>query len=238
MHTADLLHLRNDIRNCTSCDLRKTANCPVPWSGPTPAKYLFIGMAPGVEEDKQGQPFVGRSGNLLRYWLKEAGFVGSVAFANAVSCFPGRNKQKGGDNEPTQSQLEACRTNLTRQINAIRPEYLFLVGRTALQAFRPDLTLGYVHGRPLFYDGRDLGHHLRHVDVGLPVWTIYHPAASLRSLKYERLIKEDLRTFVEWVDAGEPWPDTCYVCSRDVHVYDAWGFPYCELHAMRQQKLL
>lgn len=234
MTIQQVVQLRDDIRWCTNCDLREKALCPVPWSGPTPSKYLFIGMAPGIEEDKRGAPFVGSSGNKLKYWLKQAGFPSDVAYANAVSCFPGR--VKGGDAKPTIQQLQACRSNLTRQIDIIEPKYIFLVGGTALEAFRPDLTLSYTHGRPLYYDGVDMNHKLTHTS-GIVVWTIYHPAAALRSRKYEKLIIEDLATFWAWRRLGEPWPDLCYVCSKEVEEFDRWGFPYCSLHLMKQQKL-
>lgn len=230
--TTTLLQLRSDIRACTACDLHKRAKAPVPWSGPTPSKYLFVGMAPGIQEDKEGRPFVGASGNLLRFMLTQAGFPKDIAFANAVSCFPGR--VKGGDAKPTRSQLAACRTNLTSQIDVVQPRYMFLVGGTALEAFRPDLSLTNVHGRPLFYDGVDLSHKLTHVPFGIVVWTIYHPAAALRNKKYELLIRDDLATFWKWRRAGEPWPDTCYTCSKELAAYDGWGYPYCSLHAMKQ----
>lgn len=232
MSIADLVQLRSDIRSCTRCPLHTKAREPVPWSGPTPSKYLFIGMAPGIEENKQGQPFIGSSGNLLRSMLRQAHFPKDVAFANAVCCFPGRIP--GGDAKPLPSELQACRSNLTRQIDVIKPSYIFLVGGTALEAFRPDLSLSYVHGRPLFYDGVDFNHKLTHVPYGITMWTIYHPAAALRNKKYDGLIREDLATFWKWRRVGEPWPDTCYVCNKDVETFDRWGFPYCATHAMRQ----
>lgn len=231
--TADIIRLRNGIRSCTACGLHLTAKRGVPWSGPISAHYLFIGMAPGVQEDKEGRPFVGASGNLLRYILKEKGFpLADVAFANAVSCFPGR--VKGGDAKPTPDQLSACRPWLRAQIDVINPSYIFLVGGTALEAFRPDLSLAHVHGKPLFYDGVDLEHK---PETSKVIWTIYHPAAALRSKKYERMLRDDLATFQEWLTQGQPWPEFCYICGKDVEEYDRWGFPYCKLHTMRQQSL-
>lgn len=232
MNVHDLVQLREDIRDCSNCDLRSKATRPVPWSGPTPSKYLFIGMAPGIEEDKRGQPFIGSSGNLLRFLLREAKFPKDIAFANAVCCFPGRIK--GGDAKPTKTQLLACRNNLTRQIDVIDPQYIFLVGGTALEAFCPEYSLSQVHGRPLFYDGKDLGHQLKR---SITVWTIYHPAAALRSKKYESMIRDDLAAFWRWIRANKPWPEDCGICGKDVTYYDAWGFAYCQLHAMRQQQL-
>lgn len=192
-------------------------------------------MAPGIQEDREGRPFVGSSGNLLRHLLKETGFPKDVAFANAVSCFPGRIP--GGDAKPTTSQLEACRRHLTAQIDVIQPRYIFLVGGTALEAFRPDVSLSNLHGRPMFYDGHDLGHKLSYVPFGIVAWTIYHPAAAIRQKKFEMLIRDDLRTFWEWRRVGEPWPDTCYVCLREFEEFDRWGVPWCKLHAMRQGML-
>lgn len=191
-------------------------------------------MAPGITEDREGKPFIGSAGYLLRQLLEELKFPKDIAWANAVCCYPGR--KGGGDAKPTIPQLNACKSHLIGQIEVIKPSFIFLVGGTALEAFRPDLSLSNVHGQPLFYDAAEMQHTVSWTQA-LYVWTIYHPAAALRNRKYERLIREDLENFWTWRRNGMPWPDRCAICQKDVFKYDGWGFPMCELHAMRQGQL-
>lgn len=181
-------------------------------------------MAPGITEDKEGEPFIGASGNFLRLMIRQAGFPKDIAFANAVCCFPGRDG-KGGDNRPTRTQLATCAPNLQLQLEIIQPRYIFLVGTTALEAMFPEYDIKHVHGKPLYHS------------TNLTAWTIYHPAAALRNKKYELEIRTDLTNFWTWRRSGEPWPEECYICLREVEHYDQRGFPACELHAMRQAKL-
>lgn len=193
-------------------------------------------MAPGKYEDEKGEPFIGKSGILLRTMIRAAGFPKDVAFANAVNCYPGSNG-KGGDTKPLVSQLDACRVHLKCQIALVQPRYIFLVGGTALEAFRPDLELSHVHGKPLYFDGTDWAFPIPWTRA-ITIWTIYHPAAALRQAKYEVSIREDLSAFWRFRRGGHPWHDCCYVCGKEPFHSDGWGFMTCETHAMRQGVLL
>lgn len=230
------LAVRDAIRACTLCTLRQSATRPVPWSGPVPSAYLFVGMAPGRYEDEKGEPFIGRSGALLRTHIAQAGFPRDVAFANAVCCYPG-STGKGGDVKPVRTQLDSCRLHLKEQIALIQPRYIFLVGGTALEAFRPDLELTHVHGKPLYFDGTDWGFPITWNQGRIHLWTIYHPAAALRQKKYELALREDLSAFWVFRKGGHPWHDACYICGQEVAHCDHWGYMLCERHGMRQGTL-
>lgn len=200
--------VRHAVKTCKRCDLHKVGNGPVPWSGPTPAKLVVIGEAPGRAEDTQGKPFVGPAGKLLRRWLEEAGLGDiDIAYVNVVSCWP--------DGTPGQSHLRACHGNLVIQLDVIRAEYALVVGATALNTLLPwNVRVGELRGK--WWQPRP----------GLWAINTWHPAAILRSpgTSMDGEVIADLRTLATSVLFGElsrPQPYSgCLRCGKLSKVYD------------------
>lgn len=222
---------RDRIRACTQCSLHKTATAPVPWSGATPATYAMVGQAPGYHEDRSGKPFNGPAGAYLKTALAKANFpMRDVAYLNPCNCYPGR--ALSGDIKPVRGQLEACNGHLIGQLHVIQPQYIFLLGATALEAFRPDLTLTTTHGRPLFFQAPYP--HARPTYM----WVTYHPSAAMRGGKYAIEFTNDLDLFWEWRRGDEEFPQDCFKCHKAFHAWDEWGVAACELHSAKQLSLL
>lgn len=241
---ATLLGIRKAIRDCTDCDLRKTARSPVPWRGELEPDILIIGEAPGSTEDKEGQPFIGTAGIKLQGLLRESGLahVATISYANACQCFPDRGLN--ARNATDVSYVDACRKWMRAQVAAIRPQYIVTVGTIAFRSIWGDLqwpTLQQIHGKPLYWD--DAPPHSGKGGAERPtcVWSTYHPSAALRSGKYKKLILEDLRAFKSWVDMGEVWPEWCMVgeCKGQMSSYDKHGrgIVLCGRHEVRQGEL-
>lgn len=177
------------IVECKRCPLSSQAGVtPVPIYGPTPSDILVIGEAPGEDENREGKPFIGRSGVLLREAMGRVGLIPKeMAWANSASCWP---RPFGEGNAPKDWALKACFPHLRRQINLADPRFVLLVGGVALQRVRPDLRISKTHGKPL--KGRKR--------VWFPVW---HPSYILQnggehSEPYLELI-EDLGRFASLV---------------------------------------
>lgn len=220
---------RNSLRACTLCDIH--ANCtPVPWYGPQDAEVCVVGEAPGASEAKEGRPFIGSAGTRLRYLLSKGGLdYNQVAFLNAVSCWP----KRGLDVNADRGYIDICRKWMRGQVSFIRPRYVITVGVVAFYSVT-GLTfpkLRELHGKPLYWD--DPPAPLK--DIYL--WPTYHPAAALRSSKYQKLIEEDLVGFKTWRENGELILECCYVCGDELYRYDRFGIGLCERHAQRQGNL-
>lgn len=158
--------LAAEVRDCTLCGLHATRTQTVFGVGRTDADLLVIGEAPGADEDRQGEPFVGRAGQLLNAMLKGIGLErGEVYIANILKCRPPGNR----DPKPEESTL--CTPYLDRQIALIRPRAILALGRIAAQwLLQSEETIGRLRGRVLSYgEGR------------IPIVVTYHPAYLLRS---------------------------------------------------------
>jgi len=160
----DWPELRERVRTCTRCELSKSRTQTVFGVGDTAADWLFIGEAPGAEEDRRGEPFVGRAGQLLDQMLAAIGQCRDKVFiANILKCRPPNNR------DPKPEEAAACREHLERQIALIRPKIIVAVGRIAAQNLTgSDAPVGRMRGRPF-----DLN--------GVPLVVTYHPAYLLRS---------------------------------------------------------
>jgi DNA polymerase len=156
--------LRECVASCTRCELAKGRTNTVFGVGNTNADWLIIGEAPGAEEDRRGEPFVGRAGQLLDQMLLAIGQSrDSVFIANILKCRPPNNR----DPEPEESA--ACRDYLERQIELIQPKIILAVGKVAAQnLLGSEEPVGRMRGRR-----HDLG--------GIPMVVTYHPAYLLRS---------------------------------------------------------
>ena len=165
------------VRDCRKCELHRTRTHTVFGVGRPDADCMFIGEAPGAEEDARGEPFVGRAGKLLDAMLAAIGLErGDVYIANIVKCRPPRNR------DPQADEIAACSGYLRRQIEAVSPRLLVAAGRVAAQSLLSTTqSIGKLRGRTFRY-GEDR----------LPVLVMYHPAYFLRSPLQKRKAWEDL----------------------------------------------
>jgi len=165
------------VRECRRCALCGTRTQTVFGVGAREARLMVVGEAPGAEEDRQGEPFVGRAGQLLNSILRAAGFGREQVFiANILKCRPPSNR------DPLPDEVGECLPYLERQIELVRPALLLCVGRIAAQnLLRTDVTIGRLRGR------------IHRLPSGLPVVVTYHPAYLLRSPGEKRKVWEDLK---------------------------------------------
>lgn len=161
---------------CTLCRLSETRTKVVFGVGDPRARLMFIGEGPGRDEDRQGEPFVGAAGGLLDRIIAAMGLErDAVYIANTVKCRPPQNRN------PLPDELDACRSYLLRQVAAVRPEVIVLLGRVAAQAIlQTDAPLGRLRGR--FHDW-----------CGIPVMCTYHPAYLLRKPEDKGKAWEDIQ---------------------------------------------
>lgn len=167
---SDLEALRAQVEVCTACKLCQGRRHAVFGMGARPARWMVIGEAPGEQEDRQGQPFVGRSGQLLDSMLRAVGMSrdDNVFITNVIKCRP------PGNRNPKPEEIAACSPYLKRQIELIQPERILVVGRFAAQTLLgTDATIGSLRGRQHGWT-TDAGVHI-------PVIVSYHPAYLLRS---------------------------------------------------------
>ncbi len=156
--------LRDCVAGCTRCELSTSRTNTVFGVGNQDADWLIVGEAPGGEEDRRGEPFVGRAGQLLDQMLFAIGQSrGNVFIANILKCRPPNNR------DPKPAEAAACRAYLERQIELIQPKIILAVGKIAAQnLLGSDDPVGRMRGRP---------HELN----GIPLVVTYHPAYLLRS---------------------------------------------------------
>ena len=169
--------LRERVAACTRCDLHATRTQTVFGAGSEAARWMFIGEAPGAEEDRQGEPFVGRAGQLLTSMLKALGFArDDVYIANVLKCRP------PGNRDPRPEEARCCREYLERQIELVAPTLIVAIGRIAAQnLLATDMPLAKLRGTV-----HALGPARR------PVLVTYHPAYLLRSPGEKRKAWQDL----------------------------------------------
>jgi len=170
--------LAAEVSACTACALHSTRTQPVFGVGNRRAEWLVIGEAPGAEEDRRGEPFVGRAGQLLDAMLKAIGLAREQVFiANVLKSRPPNNR------DPRPEEIAACLPFLMRQIALLQPRILLVVGRIAAQSLLgTDEPIGRLRGRV---------HHFG--PTRLPMVVTYHPAYLLRSPLEKRKAWEDLK---------------------------------------------
>ncbi len=174
------------VRECRLCGLCETRTQTVFGTGDVRARMMVIGEAPGAEEDRQGEPFVGRAGGLLNSMLRAAGFARSeVYIANVLKCRPPNNR------DPSMEEAERCLPYLRRQIELVAPDVILCVGRIAAQRLlgRED-TLARMRGRV-------------HAFESVPVVVTYHPAYLLRSPGEKRKSWADLKLALGVLGRGD-----------------------------------
>jgi uracil-DNA glycosylase family 4 len=170
--------LRDQVASCTACDLCKTRTQTVFGVGDTRAEWLVIGEAPGGEEDRQGEPFVGRAGQLLNAMLLAIGLPREQVFiANILKCRP------PGNRDPRPEEVARCLPFLTQQIALLKPRIILVVGRVAAQTLlATDAPLARLRGRVHAFGEADT-----------PMVVTYHPAYLLRTPADKRKAWEDLK---------------------------------------------
>lgn len=170
--------LRERVLACTRCALHLQRSQAVFGVGDRAAQWMVIGEAPGADEDRQGEPFVGRAGKLLNNMLLAIGLKREqVYITNIVKCRP------PGNREPAPEEAWSCAAYLARQIALIQPKIILAVGRIAAQnLLKSDRPLGTLRGKRFFYDDSDI-----------PIVVTYHPAYLLRSPQEKRKAWQDLR---------------------------------------------
>lgn len=174
----DWQQLQAAVASCTACDLHTSRTNTVFGVGDPQARFMVIGEAPGADEDRQGEPFVGRAGKLLDAMLLAIGFQREQVFiANILKCRP------PGNRDPRPEEVLQCQTYLRRQIELIRPAVILAVGRIAAQnLLDTDRPMKAMRGQDYTY-----------ADTGIPVVVTYHPAYLLRSPLEKRKAWQDLQ---------------------------------------------
>lgn len=181
----------NLIRNCSDCGLRAGCRAPVPGDGPTPARVMLVGEAPGRQEDEWGyRPFVGQAGKYLESLLFQVSLSRDLIYVtNVLHCRPPNNRT------PKPDEVRSCSQWLDIELGIVQPEIIMALGGTAIRRFLGNDagTVEHLHGKPIKLDGR----------IILPA---YHPAAALRNTNLLRQCQEDfnvLRGLVKGVDHWE-----------------------------------
>ncbi len=168
--------LKKECLACEACELCKTRTQVVFGVGDPEAEVLFIGEAPGKNEDEQGEPFVGRAGKLLDDMLAMIGLQReNIYITNSVKCRPPENR------DPLNTEKDACRGYLRRQVKLMRPKIIVCLGRiSAMEFIREDFKISQEHGQ--FFDKN-----------GTLMMALYHPAALLRDPRKKPETFEDLK---------------------------------------------
>jgi DNA polymerase len=167
--------LRTAVAGCTRCGLHESRTQTVFGVGSFAADWMIIGEAPGAEEDRRGEPFVGRAGKLLDEMLLAIGQQRQTVFiANILKCRPPNNR------DPSADESASCRPYLRRQIELVQPKIILAVGRIAAQQLlQSDAPVGRLRGTVHELDG-------------IPLVVTYHPAYLLRSPSQKRKSWDDL----------------------------------------------
>ncbi len=178
VENSDWMALRQSVSTCQQCGLHRGRTQTVFGVGDHNADWLIIGEAPGAEEDRQGEPFVGRAGKLLNSMLLACGLQRHQVFiANILKCRPPNNR------DPKPEEVAACSGYLREQIDLIQPKIILAVGRIAAQnLLQTETPIGKMRGQKYQY-----------ADTGIPVVVTYHPAYLLRSPREKRKAWQDLQ---------------------------------------------
>ena len=175
-----LAGVREELGECTRCPLHRTRKTIVFGEGSAKARLVFVGEAPGEEEDNQGRPFVGRAGQLLTKIIGAMGLKREdVYICNILKCRP------PGNRNPKDDEIAACEPFLVKQLEALNPEVICALGTFAARTLlRTDVPISAMRGRFHDYHGRRL----------MPT---YHPAYLLRNPDAKKLVWEDVQKIMK-----------------------------------------
>lgn len=169
-----------EVRGCTRCRLHESRTQAVPGEGHASTEVLFVGEAPGLNEDRQGRPFVGAAGQFLTELLGEVGWRRDDVFiTNVVKCRPPQNR------DPEPDEIAACAPYLRRQLEALEPALIVTLGRHSMGRFMPGARIGQVHGT----------HRPAPPELGARdalVFAMYHPAAALHQGSLRQTLLDDM----------------------------------------------
>jgi DNA polymerase len=200
---AALKIIREDLGDCTRCKLHKQGRKQIVFGVGNPrADLMFVGEGPGADEDAQGEPFVGRAGQLLNNMIKAMGLQREdVYIANVVKCRP------PGNRTPEPDECDTCSPFLMRQIAAIKPKVVVALGATAAKnLLAMNSSLGELRGR--FYDFKPAG--ARSNDPAWPgarLAVTYHPAYLLRDPRQKGEAWKDLQMVMKYLGLKAQKPD-------------------------------
>jgi DNA polymerase len=188
-----LVELYKEVGNCTKCPLHETRTKAVFGAGNADADLMFVGEAPGAEEDRQGLPFVGRAGQLLNQLLEEIGLARDDVFiANVLKSRPPNNR------DPQPLEIEACQPYLFEQVRLIEPRVVCTLGNFATKLLSGSPTgITKVRGTPQVHT---LGERTVYL---LP---LFHPAAALRTPSVKETLRADFATLPELLQRPLPGP--------------------------------
>ncbi|HYL07583.1 MAG TPA: uracil-DNA glycosylase [Candidatus Udaeobacter sp.] len=180
---SDLDQLHAAIRSCKNCGLHATRTQAVPGVGPCPANVMIVGEAPGFNEDRQGEPFVGAAGKLLDTLLTRIGLSrADVYITNVLKCRPPMNR------DPMPNEAEACSPYLQRQLELINPKVVLILGRHALERLMPGQgSISRIHGSMI-----------RRGNVAYV--PLYHPAAALHNGSLVADLERDFDSVKRYLD--------------------------------------
>jgi uracil-DNA glycosylase family 4 len=193
---AALKLIREDLGDCTRCKLHKGRTNLVFGVGNPRAELMFVGEGPGADEDAQGEPFVGRAGQLLNNMIKAMGLRREAVYiANVVKCRP------PGNRTPEPDECETCSPFLMRQITVIKPKVVVALGATAAKnLLAMNSSLGDLRGR--FYDFKPAGGDSSFPGARLAV--TYHPAYLLRDPRQKGEAWKDLQLVMKYLGLEPP----------------------------------
>lgn len=188
-----LVSVFREARECERCALSRSRSQVVFGAGDADADLMFVGEAPGAEEDRQGLPFVGRSGAFLTEALNEVGIGRDEVFiANTLKCRPPENR------DPLASEIETCQPWLFEQIELIEPKVVATLGNFATRLLSGEATgITKVHGRPVV---RQLGNRW------VRLFPMFHPAAALRSTGVADQFRQDVAALPALLREPAPGP--------------------------------
>lgn len=181
--TDDLGALKKEVMACARCDLSRTRHNVVFGSGNPKASLIFVGEAPGQEEDIQGLPFVGRAGQLLTKIIEAMGLKRQdVYIANILKCRPPNNRA------PLPTEILACEENVRRQIGIIKPKVICTLGKFASQTLlKTETPISALRGKFQEYHG-------------IKVMPTFHPAYLLRNPNDKKLVWDDMKKIKKELD--------------------------------------
>ncbi|MEM5829660.1 MAG: uracil-DNA glycosylase [Candidatus Aenigmatarchaeota archaeon] len=168
-----LEEIAEQIRNCKKCELWRIRKRAVPGEGPSNARIVFLGQNPGRMENIEGKPFIGLAGKFLNKLLKLIKLRREEIFiTGVVKCRTPKNRK------PTKNEIEVCKLYTLKQLEAIKPKIVVLLGEVACEALGFKEKISKIHGKFLKKDGRIY-------------FFTFHPAAGMRFPKIRKLMEED-----------------------------------------------
>jgi uracil-DNA glycosylase family 4 len=203
-----LKEVYEQARGCVACQLHQTRTQVVFGAGNADADLMFIGEAPGADEDRLGLPFVGRAGKLLDRLLGEIGLErGDVFIANTLKCRPPSNR------DPYPNEIDSCSGYLRRQVELIQPKVVCTLGNFSTKLLREDSTgISRLHGRD---EVRTIGSRT------LRLLPLYHPAAALYTPSNLQTLRDDFARIPELLALDpppqpEPEPEPAFALETQV----------------------